>query len=212
MLLKDNVSTYYLCKVKIKAKELLEDRNVHRLSPSGQGLCSELLEWEIPSYSWIQSISLPVAWASWAALHFSHRALWNFVGYQAWLRLLTDPEKKSPPFFAFIIKNKKPMKAKKSYKDLIFSYDYGGTFDSRKKLNLSKNWLSWKHMHLILTEGFIVQSQSCLTLCDPMDCSVPDSLVLHYLQKFAQNHVHWVGDTLWTSHPLSPLLLLPLIS
>ena len=44
-----------------------------------------------------------------------------------------------------------------------------------------------------------------------MDYSVPDFLVLHYLKKFTQNHVHWVSDTIWTSHPLSPLLLLPLI-
>ena len=52
-------------------------------------------------------------------------------------------------------------------------------------------------------------AQSCLTLCDPMDSLWPR--VFHCLQKFAQNHVHWVGDTISMSHPLSPLLLLPLI-
>ena len=31
----------------------------------------------------------------------------------------------------------------------------------------------------------------CLTLCDPMDCSMPGSSVLHYLLKFVQIHVHW---------------------
>lgn len=36
---------YYLCKVKTKPKQLLEDRNVHTL-PKGQGQCSELLEWK----------------------------------------------------------------------------------------------------------------------------------------------------------------------
>ena len=30
----------------------------------------------------------------------------------------------------------------------------------------------------------------CLTLCDPMDCSTPGSLVLHYLLEFTQTHVH----------------------
>ena len=30
----------------------------------------------------------------------------------------------------------------------------------------------------------------CPTLCDPMDCSTPGSLVLHCLQEFAQAHVH----------------------
>ena len=36
--------------------------------------------------------------------------------------------------------------------------------------------------------------QSCLTLCNPMDCSMPGFPVLHYLSEFAQTHVHWVGD------------------
>ena len=32
--------------------------------------------------------------------------------------------------------------------------------------------------------------QSCPTLWDPMDCSTPGLLVLHYLLEFAQTHVH----------------------
>ena len=35
--------------------------------------------------------------------------------------------------------------------------------------------------------------------------------VLHYLPEFAQTHVHWGSDAIQPSHPLSPLLLLPLI-
>ena len=33
-------------------------------------------------------------------------------------------------------------------------------------------------------------AQSCLTLCDPMDCSKPGFPVLHYFLEFAQTHVH----------------------
>ena len=33
-------------------------------------------------------------------------------------------------------------------------------------------------------------AKSCLTLCDPMDCSSPGFSVLHYLPEFAQIHVH----------------------
>ena len=44
-----------------------------------------------------------------------------------------------------------------------------------------------------------------------MDCSTPGFLVLHYLPEFAQTHVHWAGDAIQPSHPLSPLLLLPSI-
>ena len=47
-------------------------------------------------------------------------------------------------------------------------------------------------------------AQSCPTLCDPMDCSTPGFPVLHYLSEFAQTHVHWVGDAIQPSHPLSP--------
>ena len=36
-----------------------------------------------------------------------------------------------------------------------------------------------------------------------MDCSMPGFLVYHQLLEFAQTHVHWVGDAIQTSHPLS---------
>ena len=39
-----------------------------------------------------------------------------------------------------------------------------------------------------------VQSQSCPTLCDPMDCSTPGFLVHHQFLELAQTHVHLVGD------------------
>ena len=47
-------------------------------------------------------------------------------------------------------------------------------------------------------------TQLCQTLCSPMDCSMPGSPVLYYLQEFAQTHVHWVGDAIQPSHPLIP--------
>ena len=50
-------------------------------------------------------------------------------------------------------------------------------------------------------------TQSCLTLCDPMDCSMPGIPVLHCLLEFAQTHVHWVNDTNQPSHPLLPASL-----
>ena len=38
-----------------------------------------------------------------------------------------------------------------------------------------------------------------------MNCSTPVFPVLHYLPKFAQTPVHWVGDAIQPSHPLPPL-------
>ena len=46
-------------------------------------------------------------------------------------------------------------------------------------------------------------TQSCLTLCNSMDCSTPGFPVLHHLPESAQTHVHWVGDAIQPSHPLS---------
>ena len=53
-------------------------------------------------------------------------------------------------------------------------------------------------------------TQSCSTLCDPMDCSMPGFSVLYHHLEFAQTHIHWVMpfDHLILSHPL---LLLPSI-
>ena len=45
-------------------------------------------------------------------------------------------------------------------------------------------------------------TQSCLTLCDPMDCRTPGLLVHHQLSELIQTHVHWVGDIIQPSHPL----------
>ena len=46
-------------------------------------------------------------------------------------------------------------------------------------------------------------TQSYLSLCDPMDCSTPDFPVLHHLPELAQTHVHWVGEAIQSSHPMS---------
>ena len=44
---------------------------------------------------------------------------------------------------------------------------------------------------------------SCLTLCDSIDCSMPGLPVHHQLPEPTQIHVHWVGDAIQTSRPLS---------
>ena len=46
-------------------------------------------------------------------------------------------------------------------------------------------------------------AQSCLNLCDPMNHSTPGLPVHHQLLEFTQTHVHWVGDAIQPSHPLS---------
>ena len=59
--------------------------------------------------------------------------------------------------------------------DLIFNFDAK---------------LDYKIWCLIFVVVAIIQSQSCSTLCDSMDCSMPSSCVLDCLPEFAQIHVH----------------------
>ena len=46
-------------------------------------------------------------------------------------------------------------------------------------------------------------TQSCPTLCDPMNRSTPGLPVHHQLLEFTQTHVHWAGDAIQPTHPLS---------
>ena len=45
-------------------------------------------------------------------------------------------------------------------------------------------------------------AQSCLTLCDPMNRSMPGLPIHHQLLEFTQTHAHQVGDAIQPSHPL----------
>ena len=58
--------------------------------------------------------------------------------------------------------------------------------------------------HLTYMQYCCSVAQSCLTLCDPMDCSTPGLSIPHHLPKFAQVHVHCISDPIQASHPLMP--------
>ena len=74
-----------------------------------------------------------------------------------------------------------------SFKQVFFKHLRVSVFSSIK----------WGHYCCSVT-------QTCPTLCDPMDCSMPGSPVLHYLLEFARIYVHWVSDAFQPSHPLYP--------
>ena len=67
---------------------------------------------------------------------------------------------------------------------------------------ISKNQ-TWPRLNNNKLVQFSSVAQSCPTLCDPMDCSTPGLPVHHQLPEFPQTHVHWVGDAIQPSHPLS---------
>ena len=77
----------------------------------------------------------------------------------------------------------------------------------------SVSWLMWitllwiiyamyqRVFRIISSVGSI--AQSCLTLCEPMNCSTPSLPAHHQLSEFSQTYVHWVGDAIQPSNPLS---------
>ena len=58
---------------------------------------------------------------------------------------------------------------------------------------------------------FTSVAQSCPTLCDPMNHTIPGLFIHHQLLEATQTHVHWVGDAFNHLILCRPLLLLPSI-
>ena len=63
----------------------------------------------------------------------------------------------------------------------------------------------WQPLIFLLSPSvqFSSVAQSCLTLCNSMDCSTPGLPVHHQLPEFTQTHVLWVSDAIQPSRPLS---------
>ena len=53
-----------------------------------------------------------------------------------------------------------------------------------------------KEYYVLICCSFV---QSCPTLWDPMNCSIPSLSVFHHLLELAQIHVHWVSDAIQSS-------------
>ena len=73
------------------------------------------------------------------------------------------------------------------------------------KYYLSTYWKYLKKYHWVRFQmaEFSSAAQSCPTLCDTMDCSMPGFPVHHQILELAQTHVYRVGDAIQPSHPLS---------
>ena len=62
--------------------------------------------------------------------------------------------------------------------------------------------VKWPRLLFSFPIQFSSVAQSCLTLCNTMDCSTPGFPVHHQLPEFTQAHVLWVGDAIQSSHLL----------
>ena len=64
------------------------------------------------------------------------------------------------------------------------------------------------YIYIYITYEYFLSVQSVQsrpTPCDPMECSTAGLPVHHQLPEFTQTHVHWLGDAIQPSHPLSSL-------
>ena len=85
-----------------------------------------------------------------------------------------------------------------------------GTLSEHRHSQSCRSWeaaIGWLLGRRHKLGSFSVQfgpvTQSCLTLCNPMDCSMPGLPIIHHLLELAQAHVHQIGDAIQPSHPLS---------
>ena len=88
-----------------------------------------------------------------------------------------------------------PMNAYRVLLIVSFIHTTPGTDALISILQLRKLRLSGM-MYPDISVHFSSVAQSCLTLCNPMDCSMPGFHVHHQLLELAQTHVHWVGDAI----------------
>ena len=56
-------------------------------------------------------------------------------------------------------------------------------------------------VNFVISVQFSSVAQSCPTLCDPMNRSMPGLPVYHQLPEFTQTHIHRVSDAIQPSHP-----------
>ena len=76
-------------------------------------------------------------------------------------------------------------------------------------LIIAENWVEFPVLYsrsmlvIYFKYQFSSVTQSCLTPYNPMDCSSPGFPVHHQLLELAQTRIHWVGDVIQPSHPLS---------
>ena len=82
-----------------------------------------------------------------------------------------------------------------------------GILEPKKRKSVTASTFSLSICHEVMGPDammFNSVTQLCLTLCDPMDCSMLGFPVHHQLPEPAQTHVHQVGDAIQPSRSLVP--------
>ena len=93
------------------------------------------------------------------------------------------------------------------FKEITIICAWPKAFRMLASVFLNQTWIYWSDSCDSLVQ-FSSVTQSCPTLCDPMNCSTPGRPVHHQLPEFTQTHIHWLDDAIQPSHPCRPLLVL----
>ena len=110
-------------------------------------------------------------------------------------RLWADGGSDNEPLIAkYRLKLKKEGKTTGPFRYDLNQIPYDYTLEGRDKFKVLDLIDSWVELSSV--------TQSCLTLCDPMNRSTPGLPVHHKLPEFTQTHAHRVGDAIQPSHPL----------
>ena len=77
-------------------------------------------------------------------------------------------------------------------------------WEMNKLSGIKKKKIMWEgsYQAVFSSVQFRSVAQSCPTLCDTIDCSMPGLPVHHQLPEFTQTHVYWVSDAIQPSYPL----------
>ena len=100
---------------------------------------------------------------------------------------------------------------------IFIQHSFGRSSHGNQRRKRNKKKPNWKiisktitvcrwydFIHVCVLSHFSSVTQSCPTLCNPMNRSMPGLPVHHQLPEPTQTHVHWVGDTIQPSHPVNP--------
>ena len=82
------------------------------------------------------------------------------------------------------------------------------SFQSQRKAMLKNAQTTSLPHYLLISVQFSSVTQSCLILCNPMNCSMPGRPIHHQLPEFTQTHVHRVSD----GHPAISSSVIPFSS
>ena len=151
---------------------------------------SGILTWRIPwteEPGWLQSTDSQRVGHNWATNTFKVHLFPFLCGQSSELWQLMS--RYSPVFVELLL-------------HLVFWYPCDSSQDMAQNIVYSP-WERTKGLWLCLETQFNSVPQSCLTLCNLMDCSRPSFPIHHQLPGLAQTHVHQVSDAIQPSHPLS---------